>query len=145
MGRGLIPGEVAEKVVAAQVAVLGASALLSTLCAACSLAVEAQTFCAGGFSPNQLNRPGGRPGLPLGGASPGRPGWGNLGLGWRLTRGLDTGSAVGLGGEACVELRVGASLRIPETGVDKGHPGFLGLSGAAGLHRPLAQRPQRSS
>lgn len=64
-----------------------ADAVLSTLRAACSPATEAQTFCTAGFSPNQLNRPGGRPSRRWVGLSVARGLGGESGLGWGLLLG----------------------------------------------------------
>lgn len=113
--------------------------------ATCFLAAEAQTFPPAGFSRNQLNRPGGRLGPLLGGASPhpiGRRGFGFRG---DFGCGLRHRERRGLRGETCVDSVPGltsASLKLVS------RRQTLGSCGATGSQFPppsLARRFPRSS
>lgn len=88
-----------------------AGVVLSTLRTACSLAPEAQTIFTAGFSPNQLNRPGGWPssrGVGL------IPGWvGSLAWGGDFCWGFGQRKRPGLLKRNLLEFRVGLGFSVP--------------------------------
>lgn len=97
--------------------------------ATCFLAAEAQTFPPAGFSRNQLNRPGGRLGPLLGGASP-RPDWAQrLRLPWGLWLRVAAQGAPWPPRRNLCRLRAGTDLGIPEISVQKANPRVLRCNG----------------